>query len=396
MVCPHTARKLITQEFIKDQKQKIFADMKNFKLTILTLLMMGLSLPLITAQEVEMVEEEAEETGNTPLSISGSVDVYYKLDFAGSEGAVGNISGGENYTFFAPDHNSFSIGMANVILEKTMGKTSFVGDLSFGPRGGSSSIGVESIADGSFHIQNLYVSHSFSDVVTLTAGFMGTFVGYEVISPSANFNYSTSHLFSWGPFQNAGIKLDFALSDRFGLMVGVFNDWNTYTDPTKGRDIGLQLSYNVSDGSDIFLNFITGADSGTEIDLTAGFQLTETFFLGVNAATYSSGDGELFGGGDSGFSGVALYPQLSITDDVSIGLRGELFSEKEINDIFIGDYDEAASVFSLTLTANVSAGPLTFIPEFRFDSGSQDIYIDSDGMAAASASQFLVAAVYSF
>ncbi len=368
----------------------------NLKQSLLALLMFLFCLPAVMAQEAEMVEEEVAESKSSPLSISGSVDVYYKADFAGTKGATGNISGGENYTFFAPDNNSFSIGMANIILEKSVGNTSFVSDLSFGPRGGSSSIGVESLADGSFHIQNLYVSHSFSDAVTLTAGFMGTFVGYEVISPAANFNYSTSHLFSWGPFQNAGIKLDFALSDRFGLMVGIFNDWNTYSDPTKSKDIGLQLSYNVSDGSDIYLNFITGKESGTEIDLTAGFQLTETFFLGVNAASYSSADGKLFGGGDSGFSGVALYPQLSLNSDVSLGVRAELFSEKEMNDIFIGDYSEAASIFSFTMSANIAAGPLTFIPEIRFDSGSQDIYLDSNGMAAASATQFLVAAVYSF
>nr|MBX2816501.1 porin [Saprospiraceae bacterium] len=188
----------------------------------------------ISGTAVTFAQEEAdaaeEEPTSTPLSISGSVDLYYKADFAGTSGAAGNISGGENYTFFAPDHNSFSIGMANIILEKSWGNSAFVADVSFGPRGGSSSIGVESVADGSFHIQNLYVSHAFSDVVTLSAGFMGTFVGYEVISPTANFNYSTSHLFSWGPFQNAGVKLDFALSDKVGLMVGLFNDWNAYTD----------------------------------------------------------------------------------------------------------------------------------------------------------------------
>lgn len=339
--------------------------------------------------------EEAEE--ESTLSISGSVDLYYKADFAGSAGAGANISGGENYTFFAPDNNSFSIGMANLILEKTFGKSAFVADLSFGPRGGSSSIATESATDGSFHIQNLYVSHAFSDVVTLSAGYMGTFVGYEVISPAANFNYSTSHLFSWGPFQNAGVKLDFALTDKFGLMVGIFNDWNAYTDLTSKKDIGAQLSYSISDGNDIYLNFITGANSGTEIDLTAGFQLTDKFFLGVNAATFSvPAEEKLFTTGDSGFSGIAFYPQYSITDNFSLGLRAEYFSEKEINDIFSGSYSEAASVFSTTISANIKAGPLTFIPEFRFDSGSQDIYIDSDGNATGGAGQFLIAAVYGF
>ena len=343
----------------------------------------------------EAMEEEEEET-NAPLLISGSIDVYYKADFAGSSAAGGNISGGENYTFFAPDHNSFSIGMANLILEKSVGKSSFVADLSFGPRGASSSIPTLSIDDGSFHIQNLYVSHSFSDAITMSLGYMGTFVGYEIISPTGNFNYSTSHLFSWGPFQNAGLKFDFALSDKWGLMLGVFNDWNTYTDFTGGKDFGAQLSYAPNDGTSLYLNFITGEDTGLELDLTAGFQLSDMFFLGVNAATYSSGTGEIFGAGDSGFSGVALYPQLALNDKVSLGLRGELFSEKEVNDIFGGSYTDAASVFSLTLSGNIKSGPLTFIPEIRFDSGSEDIYIDSDGMASASASQILLAAIYSF
>ncbi|NND31655.1 MAG: porin [Saprospiraceae bacterium] len=351
----------------------------------------------LIAQEADSMPESEEMEKESPLSISGSVDLYYKADFAGSAASAANISGGENYTFFAPDNNSFSIGMANLILEKSLGKSSFVADLSFGPRGGSSSILTQNESDGSFHIQNLYVSHAFTDGITLSAGFMGTFVGYEVISPAANFNYSTSHLFSWGPFQNAGVKLDFALSDKFGLMVGLFNDWNAYTDLTSKKDIGAQLSYSIADGNDIFLNFITGASSGTEIDLTAGFQLTDKFFLGVNAATYSVPDEEkLFSTGSSGFSGVALYPQVSITDNFALGLRAEYFSEKEINDIFAGSYTEAASVFSTTLTANITAGAITFIPEFRFDNGSQDIYIDSDGNATGGAAQFLIAAVYGF
>jgi hypothetical protein len=58
---------------------------------------------------------------------------------------------------------------------------------------------------------------------------MATFVGYEVISPVGNFNYSTSYLFSAGPFQNAGLKATYAFSDKVSLMAGIFNDtWNSY------------------------------------------------------------------------------------------------------------------------------------------------------------------------
>src|SRR5690606_15790441 len=67
-----------------------------------------------------------------PLTISGSVDAYYKYDFSGYKGEEGlsNIP-----TSFANEQNSVSLGMVNLILGKTVGKASFVGDVSFGPRG---------------------------------------------------------------------------------------------------------------------------------------------------------------------------------------------------------------------------------------------------------------------
>ena len=163
---------------------------------------------------------------STPLEISGSADGYYKYDFSKNE----NIK-----TSFATDHNSVSLGMLDLALKKTTGKVSFVGELSFGPRGQYQSI---PNADGtyddsnsnSFHIQNLYATFAFTDKFSMTAGYMGTFIGYEVISPVANFQYSTSYLFTNGPFQNAGIKANYKFTDKFGGMIGLFNDsWNTYT-----------------------------------------------------------------------------------------------------------------------------------------------------------------------
>jgi hypothetical protein len=37
----------------------------------------------------------------------------------------------------------------------------------------------------------------------------------------ANFHYSTSYLFTNGPFQNAGVKANYAISDKVGIMVGL-------------------------------------------------------------------------------------------------------------------------------------------------------------------------------
>ena len=314
---------------------------------------------------------------DTPLEISGSADVYYKYDFS----KTGNI-----FTSFATDQNSVSLGMLDIALKKTTGKTSFVGELSFGPRGQFQSIPNGDGADlNSFHIQNLYATYAATDKLSFTAGYMGTFIGYEVISPLANFHYSTSYLFTSGPFQNAGVKLNYAISDKVGIMVGAFNDsWNSYkADPIKGLNaFGAQLSFAPTEGVSAYLNFMDGSVSGTIVDLTASFQLSEKFKLGLNAADFSNV-------GDVGYTGVALYPGYDLSDTFSLGLRGEYFKYKQ------GSGN--TSLTALTLSANLKSGALTFIPEVRLDNNSDKVFfVDSNLVPTSSAAQISLALVYGF
>jgi len=319
------------------------------------------------------------------VTFSGSVDTYFKYDFSG-EGQIG--------TSFADENNSFSIGMANLIMSGETGKASFVADLSFGPRSAGSLPGAGNAFDGSFNIQNLYVSYAITDQLSITGGYMGTFVGYEVISPVANFNYSTSYLFTNGPFQNAGVKLDYAISDRVGIMVGLFNDWNVYSDGNDIADFGAQLYVSPVDGWDAYLNFVTGPESGTEIDLTTTYQITDAFMLGLNAASYSAP--ELTGEGgeeiESGFVGAALYANYAFSESFALGVRGESFTDDGLGILTEGK----SSVTSFTVSANIGKGPLKLIPEFRIDSAENEIFSDSDGALTKSAAQFLVAAVFGF
>ena len=356
------------------------------KLTVLFSLFIICILPVLAQDEVE-----EEENG---LTISGSVDTYWKYDLSGytKEDGTSNIP-----TSFADQQNSISIGMIDIALSQKVGKASFVGEISFGPRSFKSIplFNVNNELDPLYvGIQNLYVSYDLTDVISLTAGYMATFVGYEVISPTGNFNYSTSYLFTNGPFQNSGIKADFAISDRFSFMVGLFNDWNVYQDFNGITDIGAQIHFVPVENWDVYLNLISGKPSGTQLDLTTGFQISESFYLGLNAADYTAIDNA------GGFSGVALYPQLSLSDAVSVGLRYEYFNLKE-NDLEgggIGGNLAGESVNAFTITGNLKAGPLTVMPEFRLDSGSNDFFVkDAAGVdPASSASQFLIAAVYAF
>jgi hypothetical protein len=315
---------------------------------------------------------------STPLEISGSGDLYYKYDFSKNQ----NIG-----TSFATDQNSLSLGMLDIALKKSVGKASFVGELSFGPRGAGQSI--PDVDGQSFHIQNLYATYAFTDKFSMTAGYMGTFIGYEVISPVANFHYSTSYLFTNGPFQNAGIKANYKISDKFGAMLGLFNDtWNNYqADPTKGLNaVGGQLSF-ATEGISAYLNFMDGSVSGTIVDLTATFQLSEKFKLGLNVADWSN-EGEV------GYTGFALYPSVAITDAFALGLRAEYFESKVGADLYGIDADQSVTAF--TLSANYKAGGFTFIPELRLDSNSDEYFTDSDMAATKAATQATLAVVYGF
>jgi len=336
-----------------------------------------LLLTLITAAAITAKASSSDTTKvDPPLTISGSVDTYFKYDFSGHR----NIP-----TSFATDENSVSIGMVDLALKKKVGKAAFVGEVSFGPRGQEQSLpdATSGTAGSSYHIQNLYVSYDVTDKFNLTGGYMATFIGYEVISPTGNFNYSTSYLFTNGPFQNAGFKATYVFTDKVSLMAGIFNDaWNSYKSVNKVDNFGAQLAITPVKGWSAYLNLITGPTSGTEFDLTTGYQITDAFKLGLNAADYSTAHG------GNGFSGVALYPQISVSKSVAFGLRGEYFKVK----------NSGPEVKTITLTSNIKAGPLTIIPEIRLDSNSDQLlgFTDHDGLATKSASQFVLAAVYAF
>lgn len=346
---------------------------------------------VVIAESTESTEETSEAEANK-LSISGSVDLYYNYDFAGLDHTNIPVS-------FNDTQNSIGLGMANVILSQSLGKASFVADLSFGPRSNAS------IGSGNFHIQNLYASYQLSDKLSATAGFMGTFVGYEVISPTGNFNYSTSYLFSNGPFQNAGLKFDYSFSDKVALMVGLFtNEWDSYSAaPNLGMSgFGAQLYVNPIEGLDMYLNGFTSS-TRTVIDLTAGYQLSDAFYLGVNAAwadksdQYTDTDANFYA--DQVYTGVATYLQYAFSESFSLGGRYEYFKDN------VKQYDSEAknssadnfiAVNAITLSGNIALGPLMLIPELRMDTADMDVFSDSDAKETSSATQGTIAVVYAF
>jgi len=340
--------------------------MKNLNkiLTTVTLITIMIINP-INAQDTD--ESMPEPTFN----FSGTVDTYFRSSFTEDPVAPG--------TSFA-NLNGFSLGMANFIVSYEGEKSGFVADVVFGPRGSDAVFG--SVGNSSEMVNQLYAYYNIAEGVTVTLGNFNTFLGYEVISPAANFNYSTSYMFSYGPFSHTGAKLDFSISEDVSLMIGVFNqtdqteaNYDRYT--AFGAQLGLYGQY---------LNLLAG-DEYFQLDYTGGFDLSDNFFLGINATTATLA-------GDTGFAGVALYPQLTTSDSFAIGLRGEFFSETDGFGALVSDGD--ADNFSLTLTGSFTSGNFMFKPELRLDSASSEIFAISPTETSDSLASFVMAMIYTF
>ncbi|MBU2527325.1 MAG: porin [Bacteroidetes bacterium] len=356
-------------------------------------------------------------TVTLPFTFSGSVDTYFRQNI-GSSNRASDPSAPN--TSFANDPG-FALGMFNLIAGYEGEKVGFVADLVFGPRGEDAVF----LSDGNSSIVNqLYVYWNATDKLKFTFGNFNTFLGYEVISPTANFNYSTSYMFSFGPFSHTGLKADYAVTDKFSVMAAVMNPTDyTEFNPDASYTFGAQLGYTEEKWT-AFLNFLVGDQDGLldpdadvvgdtsagttfQVDLTAGWDVTEKWYLGLNATYNTTESGQSFlptgisetDGPSTDFYGSALYLQYKFSETFALGARGEYFKEFNGGVGAIGTYDSGgeADVYEVTLSGNYKIGGLTIIPEFRVDTASEDVFINADrsGLKPNLAS-FLLAAVYSF
>ena len=412
--------------------------MKTTKLCIGLLLMGSFMTTYSFAQETVIASaattpveatpegEEKKEEEKT-FTISGSIDTYFRTSFGGYNGLTGGYSSSTSFS----DLKGFGLGMANIIASYGGEKVGFTADLVFGPRGQAAVFGT---ASGQAIINQMYAYYKVSPKVTLNMGQFNTFLGYEVISPAVNFHYSTSYLFSWGPFNHTGLRADIdfgnGLVGKLAVMnptdIVEFNPVNTYT-------IGAQIG-KTSDAGGIWLNVLYGDQDGKldekddpyaydddgnitgfassagslfQIDLTTGWNLSDKFYLGFNTSHQTIATGEEFvaegqvedSEGDAvSFTGFAVYPKVTLSETLAVGLRAEYFSVKKghLGDYIATDENGDGSITALTLTANYKVGALTIIPEFRLDKASEDSYYDNDNKASDKLSSFALAAVYKF
>ncbi|MCY7292631.1 MAG: porin, partial [Ferruginibacter sp.] len=314
------------------------------------------------------------------FALSGSIDAYYRHNFSEQQ---------NNYTSFTNSQNSFELGMASLKADATAmsGKVGATIDLGFGRRAEEFSYndgdadagknGFTSLAA----IKQAFITYNVSSKVKFTAGKFATHVGYELVDAPLNRNYSMSYMFTNGPFFHTGLKAD-VTAGPVAFMLGVTNYTDQSTSSSSVKNLIAQISGGTKNGNlKAFLNYsgFAGSDSGKnpsalkslhQIDLVLNGIISSKFGIGYNG-TIQNRKPTLTNRGS--WIGNALYLNYDPTTSIGLTLRSEYISDNKTI------YFSTKNIFANTLSLNYKVGPLTIIPELRFESANSDFYLKKDG-----------------
>jgi hypothetical protein len=357
--------------------------MRTFFRCVFTFILLAVFHFTATAQAV--VDSTASSKGK--LTFSGYVDAFYfaNLNRPKSQKNLGS-SGFERA--FDQRAGQFQVGLVQTKVGYTSDKIDAVIDLTFGNNADLGNYGnvIGPLGRGTtaLAIKQAYVTYKATSKLSFTMGQFGTHIGYELIDAPLNYNYSLSNLFNNGPFYHVGLKANLAVSDKFGLMLGVVNGIDNMYDNNKAKAVIAQAFISPAEGWNVYLNWIGSDESSVRpdstgyfslFDLTTTYQVTEKFFVGLNAA-YGSQKGDYQGvtpyyGEALSWGGVALYSNVKFSEVAGIGIRAEVFDNTSgVRFLRNTLADTGTDVFSFTFTPNftLADGMLMLKPEFRIDS----------------------------
>jgi hypothetical protein len=329
------------------------------------------------------------------LTISGSADVYYRYDV--------NKQILNNKTSFTNSQNAFTLGMASVKLEHVGNKVGVVADLGFGARAKDFSYNETGLLSA---VKQLYVTYSPKNWLKFTAGTWATHVGYELVDPQLNRNYSMSYLFTNGPFTHTGVKADIT-KGKHGIMLGVSNATDYRMPPLSQinkKFLIAQYSLAIKDNMKLYLNYAGGqapdSSKASQLDLVFTATLSKKWSVGLNLSdksvkAWDGGAKKNMPGED--WKGAATYINYDPVGWFGLTLRSEYFDNKKVPLADGNGSPFNTSLFVNTVSANFKADGFTFIPEIRFETAKDPVFADKAGaFTKKNATSFILAAIYHF
>ena len=336
---------------------------------------------------------------DTSLQISGSVDMYYRYDFAEGKNInspeIGNVG---------MKQNSLEFGMLDLKLKKKLGSIIANAELAFGQRETP-----DASAPPSYNIQNLTATYEVNNKLSFTGGIMYRYQSFERLTSADNFHYTMSLGFINQNFvRSAGIKATYAFDDKNKLSLGLYNSNDsknggnrTLASPGYGlSDICMQGFFTDpfgAKGLDVRTAiWVEGQkQNGWHSNLQLRYQLAKKWHLGFDMTNLSGADSLV---AVKNYNSYVGYLQYNFCKPFTAGIRYDYLDRTESDIISNNIVKEKYSTF--TITGAYKINNLTLKAEYKADmtedKNVNTPYIDKNGNATSKAAEVVVAAVFTF
>jgi hypothetical protein len=259
--------------------------------------------------------------------VGGLVDAYYDYYSTKTDAVFRN---------FDTKHNAFSLSMAELWVTKPATDDSRVGyrvRLNFGPAASNFINAGDPGGAPYFNIEEAYGTYR-ADVGTgldITFGKWVTTAGAEVIEAKDNWNYSRGLLFALAiPYFHAGIKVNYAPSDKVSFLLGVANGWNNVEDNNTGKTFLASLYLTPREGLSITENYIGGPEqTGTNDGARHLSDTVVSYAVNDKVSVLANYDYGHDGGADASWQGIAGYLKYQATPLVAVIPRIEYFDDPD-------------------------------------------------------------------
>ncbi len=353
-------------------------------------------------QRVQALEDKAK----SGIDISGSLDVYYSLNFQNptGTGVTGTFNGpeqaGRNFDLRADE---FSLSLFDLIIQKAPSPVGFRVDLDYGP----TTDWVHAFEPGGTevfkHVQQAYLTYvaPVGKGLTIDFGKFVTHMGFEVIESKDNWNYSRSYLFSWAiPYYHAGLRISYPVVDGVTVTLLGVNGWNNVQENNDGKTVGAQVAVTLIPKVTFIQNGIWGGEgvgvNGLRRDVYDTVLIvtpTDKLSLGTNFDYGNDDTSGVSGVGKSAWFGVAGYGRYAFTDKTALALRGEWYKDP---DGFTTGTVQTLGEFTATGEWKIGNNLLTRL-EYRRDWSNQNTFNSTTGPASANQQDTItLGAVYTF
>ena len=338
------------------------------------------------------------------IEVSGFVDTYYTYNFnrpSAPCATVGGVAISNCLYNFNVAHNSFSLNLAEVALEKKSAEDSRAGfrvDLDYGP---TATLVHAAEPGGTTTYQNIeqaYVSFlaPVGKGLQLDFGKFVTWSGQELIESKDNWNYSRGLLFSWAiPYYHTGLRAGYTVNDKVSITGFLVNGWNNAADNNTGKTIGGQIILKPSANLSVIENYTGGpeqTDDNSDWRHLSDTIVTYTVNKQVSLAANYDYAQDKVAGESVKWQGIAGFARFQANDWFALSPRFEYFNDE---DGFSTGTMQKVKEATVTAEFKHKDGILMRL-EYRGDFSDSPFFTKSSAEAVKSQNTFTVGIIYAF